>query len=116
MQHEEKLLQQCLENLELLPNIQITPKNIPNKRIYSKETGIITIHSPLKSVDYVYAIQPDVTSTTAEVVIDDLLLKQQKVNEKLFLITRYLSEAFLVQLNKMNEILDSIRLCVFLKL
>lgn len=54
MQHEENLLQQCLENLELLPNIQITPKSIPNKRVDSKETGIITIHSPLKSVDYMY--------------------------------------------------------------
>ena len=108
MQHEEKLLQQCLENLELLPNIQITPKNRPNKRVYSKETGIITIHSPLKSVDYIYAIQPDVTSTTAEVVIDDLLLKQQKVNEKLFLITRSLSEAAINKLVANNiEFIDT---------
>ncbi|AFY57431.1 hypothetical protein Riv7116_5027 [Rivularia sp. PCC 7116] len=108
MQHEENLLQQCLENLELLPNIQITPKNRPNKRFYSKETGIITIYSPLQSVDYMYAIQPDVTSTTAEVVIDDLLLKQQKVNEKLFLITRSLSEAAINKLVANNiEFIDT---------
>ncbi|NJO62821.1 MAG: hypothetical protein HC836_32740 [Richelia sp. RM2_1_2] len=108
MQHEEKLLQQCLENLELLPNIQITPKSIPNKRVDSKETGIITIHSPLKSVDYMYAIQPDVTSTTAEVVIDYLLLKQQKLNEKLFLITRSLSETAIDKLVANNiEFIDT---------
>lgn len=108
MEHEEKLLQQCLENLELLPNIQITPKNRPNKRVYSKETGIITIHSPLQSVDYMYAIQPDVTSITAELIINDLLLQQQKVDAKLFLITRSLSEAAINKLVANNiEFIDT---------
>ncbi|MEO1376666.1 MAG: hypothetical protein AAFW70_20705 [Cyanobacteria bacterium J06635_10] len=78
MQHE-KLLQQCLENLIVLPNIHITSKNTPGaKQVDSEDKGVITIHSPLKSVDYMYAIQPDVTSITAEFIINDLLLQQKK--------------------------------------
>ncbi|MEO0687862.1 MAG: hypothetical protein AAFY76_23110 [Cyanobacteria bacterium J06649_11] len=66
MQHE-KLLQQCLENLIVLPNIHITSKDTPEaKQVDSEDKGVITIHSPLQSVDYMYAIQPDVTSITAE--------------------------------------------------
>lgn len=108
MQHE-KLLQQCLENLIVLPNIYITSKDTPGaKQVDSEDKGLITIHSPLKSVDYMYAIQPDVTSITAEFIINDLLLQQQKINEKLFLITRSLSEAAINKLVANNiEFIDT---------
>ena len=108
MQHE-KLLQQCLENLIVLPNIHITSKDTPEaKQVDSEYKGVITIHSPLQSVDYMYAIQPDVTSITAEFIINDLLLQQKKINEKLFLITRSLSEAAINKLVANNiEFIDT---------
>ncbi len=108
MPHEEKLLQQCLENLKLLPNIQITPKKTANDRVDSNTDGIITIHSPLKSVDYMYVIQPNVTSTTAKLIVAYFKLQQQKITEKLFLITRYLSEATINKLVENNiEFIDT---------
>ncbi|MDJ0616095.1 MAG: type IV toxin-antitoxin system AbiEi family antitoxin [Calothrix sp. MO_192.B10] len=108
MGDENKLLQDCLEKLKALPNIQVTPKKIPNTKIDSSADGIITIRSPLKSVDYVYAIQPNVTGTTAELVIAYFKLHQEKLTKKLFLITRYLSEPAIAKLVENNiEFIDT---------
>jgi hypothetical protein len=61
MNDENKLLQKCLNNLKVLPDIRATLNqkyNIPDK---TNIDGILTIHSPVKSVDYPDTIQPDVT-------------------------------------------------------
>lgn len=107
MPYKNKLLEECLEKLKVLPDIQITLK-IPHAKTESSADGIITIRSPLKSVDYMYVIQPDITSTTAELVIAYFKLHQQKVVEKLFLITRYLSEPTINKLVEHNiEFIDT---------
>jgi hypothetical protein len=100
MKHEDRLLKQCLDNLQTLPNIQINYKPlIPTQRTTDK-SGCIQIRSPLKSINYNYTIQPDITAKTADLVIAYFQLHQQQQNEEIILITNYLSEPVLEKLIK----------------
>jgi hypothetical protein len=104
MKYEPKLLQECLEHLSALPNIQATYKNgfyvATEDKVAEKH---LIIDSPLKSVNYICNIQPDITIRTAELVIAYFKLHQEKLKEKLLLITRYLSETAIEKLVK-NDI------------
>ncbi|BAY89857.1 MULTISPECIES: hypothetical protein [unclassified Tolypothrix] len=103
MKHEDKLLQQCLDNLQTLPNIKVDYKPLLPTQINTDKNGIIQIHSPLKSIKYSYTIQPDITAKTADLVIAYFQLHKQKQNEELVLITNYLSEPVIEKLIK-NQI------------
>jgi hypothetical protein len=109
MNDENQLLQKCLNNLKILPDIQVTlheKYNIPDK---TNVDGILTIHSPVKSVDYPYTIQPHVTSSSAQLTVAYVKLLEEKIGQKPLLITDNLSE---VTINKLVqekiEFIDSV--------
>lgn len=109
MSDEDKLLQKCLDNLKVLPDIRATlheKYNIPDK---TNIDGILTIHSPVKSVDYPYTIQPYVTSSAAQLTVAYVKLLEEKIGHKPLLITQNLSESAIDKLiHEKIEFIDSV--------
>lgn len=98
MKQESPLLRECLDHLNALPDIEA--KN--------GDRNWITIRNGEKSVDYAYKIQPDVTGTTAELIIPYFQQFERNNGEKILLITRYLSNrAIDILLEKKIEFIDT---------
>ena len=89
MEQKDSLLQKCLEHLKALPDIRAT-LNQEYVLDSGGSDGLLTIHSPLQSVNYSYAIVPNITGTTAELVIAYLQRFEEKVGQKLLLVSHYL--------------------------
>ncbi|BAZ17001.1 hypothetical protein NIES4071_88790 [Calothrix sp. NIES-4071] len=69
MNDQNKLLQKCLNNLKVLPDIRATLHEKYNIPAQTNIDGVLTIHSPVQSVDYPYTIQPYVTSSAAKLTV-----------------------------------------------
>jgi hypothetical protein len=98
MKQESPLLRECLDHLNALPDIEAR----------NGELNSITIRNRDQSVDYAYKIQPDVTGTTAELIIPYFQRFERNNGEKILLITRYLSNpAIDILLEKKIEFIDT---------
>ncbi len=108
MKLEDSLLKKCLKNLQALPNIETIQKHdlLDGSQ---KVDGLLTIRSPIKSADYAYTIQPNITFNTTKLVISYFKLLREKLKHKLILITSYLSDSTIEQLlNENIEFIDSL--------
>lgn len=110
MKLEESLLKKCLKHIQALPNVEaILHQGQDFLDINNSVDGLLTFRSPVKSADYAYTIQPDVTGNTAKLVISHFKLLKEKLKCKLVLITRYLSDSTIEQLlNENIEFIDSL--------
>ena len=98
MKQESPLLRECLDHLNALPDIEAR----------NGDRNWITIRNCDKSVDYAYKIQPDVTGTTAELIIPYFQRFERNNGEKILLITRYLSNpAIDILLENQIEFIDT---------
>lgn len=105
---EGLFLEKCLEHIQRLPNIKVIINKINHFPENSKVNGVLTICSPIASVDYIYTIQSDVTASTVKLVIFYIKLLQEKFKSKHILITRYLSDSTIEKLLDENiEFIDS---------
>lgn len=106
MKQGNHILQKCIEHLQALPGIQASL--ISSHALVKGIDGIINITSPLKSVDYAYTIQPDVNGKIVELVIAYLKRHEEKVGQKLLLVSRYLPNNAIEHLLDENiEFIDS---------
>ncbi|MCT7969566.1 type IV toxin-antitoxin system AbiEi family antitoxin [Laspinema sp. D1] len=98
MKQESPLLRECLDHMNALPDIEAR----------NGDRNSITIRNCDKSVDYAYKIQPDVTGTTAELIIPYFQRFERNNGDKILLITRYLSNpAIDILLEKQIEFIDT---------
>ncbi|BAZ17244.1 hypothetical protein NIES4071_91220 [Calothrix sp. NIES-4071] len=106
---DEPLLRKCLKHIQSLPNLEVKLNQTQDLLDSSSVDGLLTIRSSIKSADYAYTIQPDVTANTVKLVIRYFKLLKEKFKNKLILITRYLSDTTIEQLlNENIEFIDSL--------
>lgn len=98
MKQESALLRECLDHLNALPDIEAR----------NGDRNWIAIRKGDNHVDYAYKIQPNVTGTTAELIIPYFQGFERNNGEKILLITRYLSNpAIDILLQKNIEFIDT---------
>jgi hypothetical protein len=108
MKQEVSLLQKCLKHIQTLPNLEVKLNHTQEFLDSTNVDGLLTIRSSISSTDYAYTIQPDVTANSVKLIIRYFKLLKEKLQNKLILITRYLSDSAVEQLIDENiEFIDS---------
>jgi hypothetical protein len=109
MQPIHPLLQKCLKQIELLPNLKAEVSTIPYISKTILADGQLILHTPQSTVEYICEIKSHITRETIKDVVEYFTHFRERLdnNQKPLLITENLSDQIVEDLLKKNiEFID----------
>jgi hypothetical protein len=109
MQPTHPILQKCLKQIELLPNLKAEVSTIPYVSRTILADGQLILHTPQSTVEYICEIKSHITRETIKDVVEYFTHFRERLdnNQKPLLITENLSDQIVEDLLKKNiEFID----------